>query len=77
MQPPVSVQFSAEEALVLFEWLSRSEDGEALAPTFIDEAEQKVLWLLQAQLERSLVALFAPNYEKLLANARVTVRNPP
>lgn len=74
---PLTLQFSPEEALVLFEWLTRVDDAESLSPTFVDESEQKVLWVLEGQLERILPAPFASDYEDLVARARAKVRDAP
>ncbi len=56
------------EALVLFEWLARV-DAEKSAP-LIHPAEQKLLWLLETQLEKELVQPFLPNYTELVEKAR-------
>ena len=45
------LQLSRAEALVLFEFLARCEEAERFS--FDDEAEQSVVWLIQAQLERA------------------------
>lgn len=74
---PVTLQLSPEEALVLFEWLTRVDESEALEPTFVDSAERKALWLLEGQLERLLVAPFARNYDALVAEARAKLRDAP
>jgi hypothetical protein len=52
----VTVTLTSEEALVLFEWLARSSDRGAPAPV-VDQAEERVLWVVEGALERSLVAL--------------------
>lgn len=70
------LELSSEEALVLFEWLSRSEDedDEMLESTFADKAEQFVLWSLHAQLQKALVAPFRTDYDRLLQAARDAIR---
>ena len=66
----ICVRFSREEALVLFEWLARVDDAQA---ALIEHpAEQKVLWLLEGQLEKQ-VEVFASNYKQLVEEARVIV----
>lgn len=72
---PVTLKLSEDEALVLFEWLTRVDDLHALSLTFVHEAEQKVVWTLEAALERKLAALFAPNYKELVEQARARVRD--
>ena len=68
----VALQLSGDEALVLFDWIGRfNENGDG---TFRDQAEQRVLWNIEARLERSLVAPFG-DYSVLLAEARDRVRD--
>jgi hypothetical protein len=68
----VALNLSREEALVLSEWLHRfnSEDQ-----TFEDQAEQRVLWDIEAMLESELVEPLDPKYAELLAAARAKVRD--
>ena len=66
----IQVLLSQAEALVLFEWLARSDSAEALHTECA--AEQKVLWKLEGQLEKQ-VSVFAPDYKRLLAAAREEV----
>lgn len=68
------LSLSREEAVVFFEWLSRFNKAEGV--TFEDQAEQRVLWDLEASLESRLVEPFDPNYAELLARAREKVRDP-
>jgi hypothetical protein len=63
----VQVRFTANEALVLFEWLARTD--EFLEKSFEHPSEQKVLWLLEGQLEK-LVPVFSPNYCDLVQQAK-------
>jgi hypothetical protein len=70
----VILELSRDEALVLFEWLSRFHEDESR--TFEDQAEQRVLWNLEAMLEKTLVEPFDPNDAELLAAARANVRDP-
>lgn len=74
--PDVSteIELAEDEALVLFEWLSRfNKTGRA---AFEDQAEQRALWNLEAALEKVLVAIFDPRYAELLAAARQRLRDP-
>lgn len=72
-EPPVALELTAQEALVLHAWLHRfNEDGHA---GFSDHSEQRVLWDLEAMLERQLTAPLDPDYELLLARARSRVRD--
>src|SRR4051794_27013887 len=73
MTDAVVLQLTADEALVVFEWLSRfNESGDG---TFRDQAEQRVLWDIEASLESTLVAPLDPHYDRLLAEARGRVRD--
>jgi hypothetical protein len=57
----IALTLTGDEALVLFEWLSRGSDLGEPAP-FEDQAEARVLWNVHALLESSLTAPFAPDY---------------
>jgi len=70
----VSLTMSANEALVLFDWLARTSDATHPVP-FADPAEQLVLWNVEALLERVLVAPLTPDYDVLLDDARRRVRH--
>jgi hypothetical protein len=65
----VTIHLSRDEALVLFEWLHRSEDEDRLSP-LAHHGEQVALWNLSALLERELVEPFMQEYTKLLKEAR-------
>lgn len=69
----IHVELSRAEAIVLFEWVSRFNKDEHVR--FEDQAEQRVLWDIEAMLESTLVEPFASNYDDLLAKARATVRD--
>jgi hypothetical protein len=69
----VSLELTASEALVLFEFLSRFTSEDVLK--LEDQAEKQVLWDLCASLESILVEPFANNYKELLERARVEVRD--
>jgi len=70
----IQLEISCEEALVLFEWLTRfNKSGDAI---FEDQAEQRVLWNVEGILESTLTAPFESNYSELLAQARAKVRDP-
>jgi hypothetical protein len=72
LDTPLTVTLSADEALVVFELLSRYEQDGQLAVA--DAAEGHVLARLLGALERHLVAPFDPRYPALLAAARTRVR---
>lgn len=68
----VSLVLNLDEALVLFEWLARFNAAEN---EFADQAEQRVLWDLEAMLESALLAPLSPDYSTLLDAARERVRD--
>jgi hypothetical protein len=65
----VVIELSRDEALVLFEWLHRSEDQDRVSQPE-HQAEQVALWNLSALLERALVEPFSQNYRQSVADAR-------
>lgn len=62
-----TVILTADEALVLLDWLSRHEEPGVLPA---DDVEQRVLWNLASSLESVVVETFDPDYATLLAAAR-------
>lgn len=70
----VTVALSQDEALVLFEFLSRFSDTRVLQ--IEDQAEARVLWGMCCLLEKQLVQQFSPDYMALLRKAREAVRDP-
>ncbi len=68
----VTIRLSDDQALVLYELLSRFDHDEEL--TVEDRAEERVLWDVHAQLEKALVAPFDPRYAALVAAARDRLR---
>jgi hypothetical protein len=65
----VTVELSADEALVLFEWLA-ALDEEKFAG---GEAEKRVLWRIEAALEKALVEPFTGDYAQRVEQARQRV----
>ena len=66
----IDVRLSPDEALVLFEWLSKRDNDHALDPLIEHWSEQLVLWTILAQLEKALAEPFDPAYSAILAAAR-------
>jgi hypothetical protein len=64
----VIIELSKSEALVLFEFLSRTSDDDSL--TAPDQAERRALWNLECRFEKALVEPFLPNYQELLEQAK-------
>ena len=69
----LKLTLSQEEALVLFEFLSRFSDNEKLS--IEDQAEERVLWDICCDLESELVEPLKENYSQLLEIARTKVRD--
>jgi hypothetical protein len=74
MAEHVTLNLTRDEAIVFFEWLARfnAEEGRQ----FEDQAEQRVLWNLEASLESTLVEPLEPDYAQILVAARSRVRDP-
>ncbi len=70
----IAVELTAEEALLLFEWLARFEENPAAPPPLAGTPEEQVLWSIQGQLEKQLVEPFDANYEAFLKEARERIR---
>lgn len=70
----VLLQLSDDEAVVLLNWLFRfNESGKDTF--FEDQAEQRILWDMEAVLEKVVPATFDNNYPEILSKARQKIRN--
>lgn len=69
----VDLELSRDEALVLYEWVRRF--NKRVDVSFGDQAEQRVLWDIEALLETLLEEPFSDEYEALLAAARGRIRD--
>jgi len=69
----ITIKLYKDEALVLFDFLSRINEHE-LKEIFEDQAEQKVLWVLEGYLEKQLVEPFKPDYKESIKLARHKIR---
>ncbi len=67
----VALALTYDQALVLFEFFSRWGDTERLE--FAHVAEYLALVRISAQLDKSIIEMFDPAYEQLLAAARARV----
>ena len=67
----IDLSLTKAEALVLFEWLSNLDASMSAPPE--GSPEQKVLWQVEALLERVLPEPLDPKYLELLEQARRTV----
>ena len=73
MSNKINLKLSQDEALILFEFLSRFEETDKLE--IVDQAESRVLWNLLGELQPILVEPFKENYKQLLIRAREHVRD--
>jgi hypothetical protein len=73
MTVDVNLTLAKEEALVLFEFLSRFSNREELR--IDDQAEARVLWDLCCLLEKELTEPLAHDYADALKSARASVRD--
>lgn len=73
MAEEVTIELSNNEALVLFDWITRFNEKED--NSFEDQAEERVLLDLEAALEKSMIAPLSGEYKDLLMKARDQVRD--
>ncbi len=73
-QQNISLTITKDEALVLFDFLARFNQTEH-PDIFEDQAEQKTLWILEAQLEKQLVEPFKSDYKDIVNKARNKIRD--
>ena len=64
----VKIELTSDEALVLYDWLTRF--NQRADTNFADQAEERVLFDLEALLEKALVAPLRADYAHTLAQAR-------
>jgi hypothetical protein len=69
----VQISLTADEALVLFEFLSRFEESNEL--TIVDQAEGQALSNLLGPIQKQLVPPFQQDYLEQLRHARNRLRD--
>ena len=69
----IQISLTADEALVLFEFLSRFEQSNEL--TIVDQAEERALSNLLGPLQKRLVSPFQEDYVEQLRQARNRLRD--
>ncbi|WP_428306030.1 hypothetical protein [Lacipirellula sp.] len=72
MGEPTVLELTSDEALVLFEFLSRFSENDTLA--IEDQAEERVLWKLLGLLEERLAEPFDPEWAAIISAARNRLR---
>lgn len=70
----VYIELTKEEAIVLFEFLSRFNERDDLS-RFEDQSEQRVLWDVEYILENKLSEPFQVDYQEIVKKAREAVRD--
>jgi len=70
----VLLELTKEEAIVLFDWLSRFNQVEK-SELFSDQAEKRVLWDMECSIERVISEIFVGDYTEILSKARSKVRD--
>lgn len=73
MDEKVTITLTRNEAIVLFEFLSRFTEQQQL--DIRDQAEQRVLWDILAGLESALPEPLAHDYDQHLQRARESIRD--
>ena len=73
MSEKIQIEIGKDEAVVLFEFLSRFSDKEILQ--IEDQSEARVLWNIHCDLEKLLAEPFAINYKEILQKSRGKVRD--
>ena len=70
----ISLKLTKDEALILFEFVSRFNENDN-KEIFNDQAEEKIFWVIEGQLEKILVEPFMPNYQNIIQQARSRIRD--
>jgi len=68
----VSINLTADEALVLFEWIVARE--ESTDPNGNPTPEDMALWAIKAALDRQLIEPFLPDYKDRVEAARLRLK---
>jgi len=74
-QERVNLTLSKSEAIVLHAFLHKFNQVDYPDHIFEDQAEQRVFWNLESDLEMQLPEPFNPNYVYILEQAREDVRD--
>lgn len=70
----INIKLTKDEALVLFEFISRFNETEH-KELFQDQSEQKMMWLIEGQLQKALSEPFRPDYKEIIDNARKNIQD--
>ena len=70
----ILITFSGDEAIVLLEWLHNFNEEQYL-DLFQDQAEERILFDLEAELEKTISDTFDNSYQEILLKAREKIRD--
>lgn len=73
MEEKIQINLSKDEAILLFEFLSRFSNKDKLEVG--DPSEARVLWNILCDLEKALVEPFSEKYAKILEEAHEKIRD--
>ncbi|MEL6438192.1 MAG: hypothetical protein AAFQ80_02885 [Cyanobacteria bacterium J06621_8] len=73
MSNDIDISLTHDEALVLFEMMSRFSDTDKLS--IEHQSEKRALWNLCCLLEEKMLEPFTENYEELLNEARERLKD--
>ena len=73
MEKKIQINLSKDEAIILFDFLSRFSNDNTLE--IVNQSETRVLWNLLCDLEKILKEPFLENYKEILEKAREKVRD--
>ncbi len=69
----VEIKLTKDEALVLFDFVSRFSNDDKLS--IQDQSEERALWNLTCVLEKQLVEPFSTEWDKIVEAARNRLRD--
>ncbi|MBA3237671.1 MAG: hypothetical protein H0T62_04880 [Parachlamydiaceae bacterium] len=70
----VCLKLSNDETIILFDWLSRFNECDH-ASLFQDQAEERILFDMEAILEKCMNEIFDSDYKQQLLEAREKIRD--
>ncbi|CAN5660753.1 hypothetical protein BH24ACI1_BH24ACI1_25740 [soil metagenome] len=73
MNEKIQICLSKDEAIILFEFLSRFTEKEVLE--IADQSEERVLLNVLCDLEKTLVEPFVANYQEIVKKSRERIRD--
>ena len=65
----ITIRLSADQALVLSDWLHRMEQSGQLGAMVKERAVLSALWRIEGTLEATLIEVFRPDYTQQVADA--------